>query len=360
MKKFIVLIIFILALNAGCNDGTNNGLNPSISSEFGQLTIIDKGAVVPEPVVDTLAIYADKTIRFKSERISDFGDGEVLETIEQWTNAISDGAFNELATIVKEADIANHASVGGGDPPCPGPRGITISFTSSLGHEHSFEIEGGSAYMCGDRTGFPELEKLLNKATNLREKYEPDGTMTDYASDATECQPVEGVTVAMSEEAGSITENTGFAAAGDGSEVELYAVQVGSFTTRIGISSRPKGRLGFSVQSILSFTLKQVGEKEFDLCGVLYGYEVGSLGSANGTVKGEIVVDRFNDGATEDMSNAINAGSFAFEFAPSIIDVTKTAVSVMKHLAGGEGKATKIEGAYFIEGLTVPAEEPAK
>jgi hypothetical protein len=171
-------------------------------------------------------------------------------------------------------------------------------------------------------------QDLGPQTPNPSENSNTNGGTTDFSTDKTLCQAVSGVTAVVAKDSGVVKQSE-LSTAGIGSAAKAEAKKIGDFTTQVTVSAGDES---------ISFVLKQTAEG-FDVCSVSYNKLT--------VTKGTITVDSFNVGAAEDMTKAVNAGTFSFEFAS---EASSTALKAMEELAGAD-TTVKVDGSYFATGL---------
>ncbi len=161
---------------------------------------------------------------------------------------------------------------------------------------------------------------------------------TDYASDTTVCTAIKEVTVTQATDTGAIKLSE-LSTAKEGDKITSTAEKVAAFTTKITM-------LDNDVEA-LSFTIKQTGDKAFELCSLKYG--------AMQIKSGTITIDSFNlPNVTQDATKVINAGAIKLEFTAATATATK-ALEAISAIAGSSGAAaatansasTMVEGTYY-------------
>lgn len=149
----------------------------------------------------------------------------------------------------------------------------------------------------------------------------------DYSVDKTICEQNKNVVLKIAEaDAVASDANSGWTSdVKDGGKATILAEKKADFTTAIEIAKGAEK---------LSFTVKQIGDKEYVACDVIYeaclGECLGVKSLWSDITKAEISIQKINK---EDNSKVINSGAYSIEFGKSNM--------------GDEG--TKLEGSYFSD-----------
>lgn len=94
-----------------------------------EVTVVDLGAVVPNPVVTTITINAT-TISYSKGSV-------------QWTKTIQSGDFIAVQTIISNNNLfATTTPVPPTGGECVGGRGINFTITDQFSNAHSFNVPG--------------------------------------------------------------------------------------------------------------------------------------------------------------------------------------------------------------------------
>lgn len=165
MRKVLIFMFVLIPLFLGCEPGRDGWTS-------WELTVIDHGAVYPTPEVTTTAITSEGKIHYTEEVKSEFGFGDVVATLAEWSADISEEDLSSLNALIVDSNIINQGDIEADDPLCVGGQGMSVHFTSDAGG-NEFRISGSSDYICGhDDEAIPEeLHELLSLVDDLVEKY---------------------------------------------------------------------------------------------------------------------------------------------------------------------------------------------
>lgn len=165
MKKILLFMFVLIPLLLGCEQG-------KVGGGSWELTVVDHGAVYPTPAVSTVAITSAGKIRYTDELRSEFGDGDVVATLAEWSANISEEELSSLNALIVDSDIINQADIGEDGPACVGEQGMSVYFSSDFEDENEFHVSGESSYFCGDDEAIPAaLHELLSFVSDLVETY---------------------------------------------------------------------------------------------------------------------------------------------------------------------------------------------
>jgi hypothetical protein len=125
-----------------------------------QVTIVDKGAVVPIPISTKVKITSH-SIKYVSSQF------EIITAL--WVRQIDPSDYNSVRNLIDGYNLLemNDIILAEGQMPCDGWRGMTITIDEA-GNSHSFDIEGVA---CRDQ--WPEgVRALVDLKDELVEKYQ--------------------------------------------------------------------------------------------------------------------------------------------------------------------------------------------
>ncbi|MBN1665293.1 MAG: hypothetical protein JW943_16990 [Deltaproteobacteria bacterium] len=155
LKQLGVIFLLGVCVLLGCNT-SDDPVHVSVT----QVTFVDNGAVVPNPVVTTVTIKPDSIEYARSQ------SGAV---IEQWSKQIESSDFDSLRQPIDVYGLFESADVtlAEGQFPMVGWRGMTITISRTDG-SHTITISGSVS-----RTQWPQgIQELVNIKDELLEKYQ--------------------------------------------------------------------------------------------------------------------------------------------------------------------------------------------
>lgn len=151
---FMLLGLCVIVL--GCNDNSDYSSTIPVS----QVSFVDYGAVVPNPISTTVTISPNSIVYTSTQ------SGNI---IEQWSNQIEAADFDSIQQIINEYSLfySNDITLASGQEPCEGSGGMTISM-NGVDISHTINIAGT---VCS-RDQWPEgIHSLVDLKDSLVEKY---------------------------------------------------------------------------------------------------------------------------------------------------------------------------------------------
>jgi hypothetical protein len=145
---------FILFACNGDSDDSNN-----ISES--QVTFVDNGAVVSDPISTTIIISSDSI---------EYSTSQSGTIIGQWSKQIQSSDYDSVQQIIDDYDLlqADNITLDEGQTPCEGWGGMTITIDQD-DSSHSLDISGG---VCS-REQWPEgIRALVDLKDVLVAKYQ--------------------------------------------------------------------------------------------------------------------------------------------------------------------------------------------
>jgi len=158
MKRYRMLALAVIALS--CCQGCGNG-NDNQSSDLQRVTFVNKGAVVPAPVIRTVAI---------DRQTISYSDTQAGQPISSWSRQVQFADYSSIQRTVKEYNLleARNVTLPVGHQGCVGARGMTITMATGS-KVHSFDI---SADVWCNRDLWPEgIRNLVNLEDALIAEY---------------------------------------------------------------------------------------------------------------------------------------------------------------------------------------------
>lgn len=157
MKQFrkVFLAVVVMICFIGCGSDNENG-----TTGIQGVTIVDKGAVVPNPISTTVSIDSS-SIKY-SQSQSD-------QIINGWSKKIQFADYTSVRKVISDNKLYMNDNVLPTDQfPCMGSHGMTISIEKD-NSVHSFDIAGG--IYC-NRNKWPSgVRDLVNLKDTLVDKY---------------------------------------------------------------------------------------------------------------------------------------------------------------------------------------------
>ncbi len=152
---WIIPILFLSLLISGCgSDGADSN-----NSEVTTVTLMDKGASVPNPVSTTVRIDS-QTIHLLQQQSG--------ETKNEWSNSIQSGDFVILQQVISDHRLMESADVLPGSNLCTGWNGMTVTLEKG-NITHVINVSGVAC-----SRDWPEgIQELLTTEATLLQKYQP-------------------------------------------------------------------------------------------------------------------------------------------------------------------------------------------
>jgi hypothetical protein len=159
MKLNYLCIVLLLGLCIlfGCNKNSDDSSNIPIT----QVTFVDKGAVVPDPISTTVIIKSD-SIEYLSTQ-----SGNI---INQWSKQIQSSEFNSVQQLIDNYNLfySDDITLGNGQSPCEGWQGMTITMDGT-DSSHTINIMGD---VCAREQWSEGVHALFDLKDELVTKYQ--------------------------------------------------------------------------------------------------------------------------------------------------------------------------------------------
>ena len=149
----------VASIILSCNDHSDDS-NDSNNIPVSEVSFVDKGAVVPNPVSTTVTITPDSIEYVKSQTNT---------IIEEWSNPIEASDFDSAQRIINEYDLFNGSDITltEGQMPCAGWQGMTVMLVGT-NTTHTINIPGS---VCSRDQWSEGIRALVELKEDLVEKY---------------------------------------------------------------------------------------------------------------------------------------------------------------------------------------------
>lgn len=153
--------------STSCDDTDEN---ETTDAEFDSLTIVDNGAVIPEPIRTRVVISGYGNVSYYEEQLD--SDGNVTDTLDFWDADLSAEDMTTLQDLIAAADLENQSDVTLSDEEnaCDGGASLDISFNPTDGASNAFTIPG--TVRCRASEMPDDLEELLDFVDEIQANYE--------------------------------------------------------------------------------------------------------------------------------------------------------------------------------------------
>lgn len=117
--KWCVVLLFVLAVLIGCNENSKLDSEDVSSSDYPNVVFINRGAVVPDPVVSTVTIDPFAIT---------YNDSQSGNIINYWFKPLLEDEFDSLKELIERYDLLNadDVTLADGQEPMCGWQGMTI------------------------------------------------------------------------------------------------------------------------------------------------------------------------------------------------------------------------------------------
>ncbi|MGB5218111.1 MAG: hypothetical protein WBN66_07415 [Smithella sp.] len=159
LNYLFVALLLIAGIFVGCNDHSDDSKD-SNTIPVSEVSFVDKGAVVPNPVSLTVTITPDSIEYVKSQTNT---------VIEEWSNPIEASDFDSVQRIIDVYDLFNGSDItlAEGQIPCTGWQGMTVTLVGA-DTTHTINIPGS---VCSRDQWSEGVRALVELKDDLVEKY---------------------------------------------------------------------------------------------------------------------------------------------------------------------------------------------
>jgi hypothetical protein len=159
LNYFFAALLLLAGILVGCNDHSDDSKD-SNTIPVSEVSFVDKGAVVPNPVSTTDTITPDSIEYVKSQSNT---------IIEEWSKPIESSDFDSVQRIINEYDLFNGSDIilAEGQMPCAGWQGMTVTLVGT-NTTHTINIPGS---VCSRDRWTEGVRALVELKEDLVEKY---------------------------------------------------------------------------------------------------------------------------------------------------------------------------------------------
>lgn len=159
LNYLFVALLLVAGFLLSCNDHSDDS-SDSNNISVSEVSFVDKGAVVPDPVSTTVTIRPDSIEYVKSQSNT---------VIEEWSNQIEASDFDLVQQTIDQYDLfnSNDITLSEVQMPCLGWKGMAITLIGP-NTTHAINISGS---VCSRDQWSEGVHALVDLKDDLVEKY---------------------------------------------------------------------------------------------------------------------------------------------------------------------------------------------